>query len=391
MSEGRENRFEKAPRKVLAVLWGLFALALCVGVFFLGKAMRDEVKRGVERYIVLRERRPSSDIPQRPAKALAAMADGLERKFYPFRADADGYIMPSAVHKKPDLTVVFLGGSTTECMYMQEEERFPYLVGRQLEQALGLKVNTLNGGTAGNNTLHCVLALQGKVLPRKPQAVVLMECVNDLNYLMIVGDYWTSHATRGIVFDKDYGLVKSLLIEHFMGRTVQSTASSDEFAAQRGQKRTLDPAAMAAQYRKNLELFVFVCRQHGITPVLMTQFNRFTKTPEKNLLQQMQAIRDDWGVDFAAYRAAYMALQGTLRKVAAEQKVALIDLDALVPKDKEHMYDVVHLNATGAKLVAGIVAQRLPDILRLNAAKPLSGSEEPPRLPASQATGKEGI
>lgn len=35
-------------------------------------------------------------------------------------------------------------------MYMQEEERFPYLIGRMLERDLDLKVNTLNGGTAGN-------------------------------------------------------------------------------------------------------------------------------------------------------------------------------------------------------------------------------------------------
>ncbi len=364
MTQGRENRFEKAPRKVLAVLWGVLALALCLGLFFVGKALRDEVKRGVERYIVLRERRPSSDIPQRPSKELVAVADGLERKSYPFRADADGYLMPSAVHDKPDLTVVFLGGSTTECMYMQEEERFPYLVGRQLEKALGLKVNSLNGGTAGNNTLHCVLALQGKVLPRRPQAVVLMECVNDLNYQIFVGDYWTSHATRGIVFDKDYGPLKNFLIRHFMQRKTLAPSGEDEFAAQRGKKNTLDLAAMSSAYRKNLELFVYLCRQHGVTPVLMTQFNRFTEEPEENLLRQMQPTRDDWGIDFATYRKAYMALQDTLRAVAAEQKVGLIDLGALVPKDKALMYDVVHLNPKGARLVAEIIAQRLPGILK---------------------------
>jgi len=362
LSERRENRFEKAPRKVLAVLWGILALAVCLGVFFIGKALRDEVKRGVERYIVLRERRPSSDIPQRPATDLVAVADGLENKAYPFRVDADGYLMPSAVHDKPDVTVVFLGGSTTECMYMQEEERFPYLVGREMEKALGLKVNTLNGGTAGNNTLHCVLALQGKVVPRKPQAVVLMECINDVNYLMLVGDYWANHPSRGIVFDKQYGLVKSFLIKHFMQRDVIDNTVEDEFVAQRGKKSAADMAALAQAYRKNLELFVFVCRQQGITPVLMTQFNRYSEHPEENLLRQMKALAD-WGIDFASYRAAYMTMQDTMRKVAAEQKVALIDLDALVPKTKEYMYDVVHLNPKGSRLVADIVAAKLPDIL----------------------------
>ncbi len=364
MPKHSENRFEKNPKAVLGLLYGLVTIALLVGAFFLVKAVRDEAKRGVERYIVLRERRPSSDISQTPSKDLVSVADGLERKPYPFRVDADGYLMPSTVHEKADRTVVFLGGSTTECMYMQEEERFPYLVGRKLDQVLGLKVNTLNGGTAGNNSLHCVLALQGKVLARKPDAVVLMECVNDLNFLMILGGYWTPHASRGIVFDKEYGPVKSFILKHITGRNVLGKSAVDEFGQLRGQKRALDIPALVAEYRKNLELFVFVCRQHNITPVLMTQFNRFTEVPEENLLRQMQSIKDDWGQDFASYRQAYMAMQDAMRAVAAEQNVALVDLDARIPKTKEFLYDVVHVNAKGSALVADVVGSELAGILK---------------------------
>ncbi|MHC1701441.1 MAG: SGNH/GDSL hydrolase family protein [Humidesulfovibrio sp.] len=365
MSDKPANRFEKAPRTVLAALYAVLALALCVGLFFLVKAVRDEAKRGVERYIVLRERRPSSDIPQSPPDGLVAVADGLVKQKYPFRADADGYIMPSAVHQKPDLTVVFLGGSTTECMYMQEEERFPYLAGRMLEQNLGLKVNALNGGNAGSNTLHCLLVLQGKVLPRRPRAVVLMECINDLNFLMTVGDYWTPHASRGIVFDKEYNPVKTFILTHLADRKPLAADREDEFAAQRGHEKVLDPAVVTALYRKNLEHFVFLCRQHGITPVLMTQFNRFTLKPEENLMRQMKG----WAVDYPAYLRAYTALQDTLRAVAAEQNVALIDLDRLVPQTRQYMYDVVHLNSAGARLVAGIVAEHLARVLGPGAAK----------------------
>lgn len=368
MTEGRENRFEKAPRKVLAVLWGVLALALCLGLFFVGKALRDEVKRGVERYIALRENRPSSDIPQTPSTWLMTVSDGLERASYPFRVDNDGYLMPSAVHKDPDVTVAFLGGSTTECMYMQEQERFPYLVGRQMEQALGLKVNTLNGGASGNHTMHSVLALLGKVLPRNPQAVVFMECINDLNFLIAVGNYWSKHGTRGIIYDKEYGPVKSFLIEHFMHREVLVAKTDDEFAAQRGKQHPFNLDAIAKAYRKNLELAVFICRQNGITPVFMTQFNRFTEQPDEKMLRNMEGIIKN-GVDYATYRAAYMVFENIVRQVAAQQKVSLIDLDALVPKDKVHMYDVVHLTPKGARLVADIVSERLPGILNVGAQK----------------------
>lgn len=366
MSHKRENRFEKNPRAIMGVLYGLLTLALLVGAFFLVKAVRDEAKRGVERYIILRERRPDSDIPQRPGRELSELADGLEYKHYPFRADSDGFLMPSQVHQKPDLTVAFLGGSTTECMFMQEEERFPYRVGRQMETQLGLKVNSLNCGVSGNNSLHDILVLQGKVLAKKPQAVVLMECVNDLGFLVLMGSYWTPHATRGIVFDKEYGPVKTWIIRHLIGRKglEQQAYHTDEFAAQRGQLRTLDIPALQSSYRKNLELFVYLCRLHGIKPVLMTQFNRFTENPEPNLLKQMEHIERDWGTPYAAYRNAYRAMLDTVRDVAREQKVDLIDLDELVPKTKEYLYDTVHLSAKGSALVADIVAPRLAEILK---------------------------
>ena len=57
------------------------------------------------------------------------------QKPYVLRVDRQGFIMPSKIHDHPDLTIAFLGGSTTECIYVDEDNRFPYLVGRLLERA----------------------------------------------------------------------------------------------------------------------------------------------------------------------------------------------------------------------------------------------------------------
>ena len=54
--------------------------------------------------------------------------------------DADGFMIPSKIHEDPDVTIVFLGGSTTESASMNENVRFPYLVGRSLEARLGRTV-----------------------------------------------------------------------------------------------------------------------------------------------------------------------------------------------------------------------------------------------------------
>jgi len=355
------NRFEGNRKAVLGILYSFIGLALLVASFFSVKIVRDEANKGYERTLILREHRVSSDLSKPPPANLLLVADGLENKPYRLRTDESGFIMPSAIHEKPDASIVFLGGSTTECQFMDEELRFPYLVGRSLEAQLGKRINAYNSGRAGNNTLHSNLLFQGKVIPMRPRIAVLMEGINDLAFLAVFKDYWSPSATRGIIQNKEYNVFKRWIIEHMHGHTPVEEITNDEFSGTRGTPATnLTPEMVSSKYRKNIELFVYLCRQHNITPVLMTQFNRYTASPDDNVLRQMQG----WGVDYTAWRQAYEAMQDTLRAVAVEHKVALIDLERLVPKTREYMYDGVHLNANGAALVAALVAERLPEILR---------------------------
>lgn len=364
MKTSSTKRFENNRKLVYSLLFSGICLILIAVGLLLTKAVQDEVHRGYERYLVMREHRLSSEIAQAPDKKLLALADGLENRRYIIRTDENGYIKPSKIHKSPALSIVFLGGSTTECHYMDEEERFPYLVGRTLEGKLGKTVNSYNSGYPGNNSLHGLLLLQGKIISLHPQAIIFMECINDLTYQMALGDYWSRHPSRGILVDKEYNIIKTLIIRHLVGYKGMETVSKDEFANYRTPKENLQPELVAQRFRKNIELFVYICRLHNIKPVLMTQFNRLTEALPTNLEQQLVPVEKGWGLTYAEYRAAYAAINETLRQVAKEQKVLLIDLDHIVPKSAEYMYDIVHLNARGSHFVADVVAKRLAEILR---------------------------
>jgi len=95
-----------------------------------------------------------------------------------------------------------LGGSTTECVYVDEDNRFPYLVGRLLERQTHLKVNSYNAGRSGNNTLHCINVLINKVVNLEPDIVVLMENINDLAILMYDKTYWNNNPSRSPLIEK---------------------------------------------------------------------------------------------------------------------------------------------------------------------------------------------
>src|SRR5262245_48024822 len=105
-----------------------------------------------------------------------------EHPWVRLRTDARSYILPSFQYQNPDATIVFLGGSTTECSAVQEDLRFPALVSRLLAQR-GLKVNTLNAARSGS-TLHDVLnVLLNHVIADRPDVAVVMEASNDIGVL----------------------------------------------------------------------------------------------------------------------------------------------------------------------------------------------------------------
>lgn len=366
MARNTPNVFEARKKPLAVAFFAVIAALLVVGGLLLAKAVRDEMLRGGERYIQLREPRPFQDHSEEPSDETIRYSTGLEKKNYRIRVDEDGYIQPSRIHAKPDRSIVFLGGSTTECQYMGEEERFPYLVGRHLEKELGLKVNSYNTAKAGNNSLHSLFMLQAKVIPLKPKAVVIMECINDLNLLIHVGGYYRPHYNRGIIVNKEYNPVRNFLLS-FVRKTAEETFSAtDEFAAYRGAGPKLSLEEMCESYKRNLELFAFICRQQGITPVFMTQFNTLDAANFERLRASGMAetLEKRLGMSYAEYVRLYNAMNNVHRIVAQEQGAALIDLDRLIPKSTEYLYDIVHLNANGSRFAATIIAKALELVVR---------------------------
>lgn len=345
----------------------------------------------LKRYIRLREIPPGSKLSLTPDDAVLKTTDSLVKKPYRVDVDLDGFIEPSTIHQKPDLTIVFLGGSTTESMYVDANKRFPYLAGRRVEATLGLKVNSLNGGTSGNHTMHANLVLVSKVLPRRPDVVVLMEAMNDLGTMLLEGRYWNSNSSRSIVEAPAEALLNGsvsdgakLMLRNIFPNTfvafrraraglarlnhdaLQVIAPDDEFDARRGQSLSIDETAMRNDFRSSLVQFVQTARAWGAKPVLMTQASRITEKPDGIVLDAFRALERHNRVSYATYKRIYDSFNATTREVAATLDVPLVDLAADVEPSRKYIYDSVHLNEAGSDLVARLVAERLASLLHRN-------------------------
>lgn len=329
----KKNRFEKHPFVSILLINVVICLVLAfvlsvkfssnhqpkqsLKTILMHRYYSGIIDNNVGRYIKLRELTPNQTIIDRPSKSYLSKLDStyLVRQPYQLQTDQHGFIKPSDIHANPDLKIVFLGGSTTECRYMEAVERFPYLVGRALEATLGKKVNSYNGGVSANESKHSLNILFNKVLPLKPDIVVFMHNINDLVMLRSQGTYDYQNSLKSHIQTAD-NLFSQIEIPQVSGHW------SDE--------------DLKNAFRKNLLTFVAVARIHEIKPVLMTQASRDTE-----------------------HDALYHAFNGVIREVALQEKVTLVDLAGHIPPEKTYLYDHYHYTAQGSQLAAEKITLQL--------------------------------
>jgi len=373
-----ENWFHHNPKKTLVfvTLFLMLAAVFAAEQYLQFRNHRKGIVLSAEaeiRYIRLREYRPGTRFLMTLPKSHVPYTDNVFTKEYRFDIDKNGFIVPSQVYDHPDKVIVFLGGSTTECMFVDENHRFPYLVGKILEGETGAKINSYNGGMSGNNTLHAIDLLINKVIPLHPQVVVFMENINDLSTLLYEGTYWNENTARSPLETlRKTKLVGKLLKEMLFPELNQAyrglrerLASKpwDEFMGFRGKKLTFDKAKFVHEFAMNLQALICICQAHEITPVLMTQANRITEHPDPVVAAYIGRYGNDTGISYAQLKDLYDAFNDTIREVGRKNHVMVIDLAKEIPPNKQYIYDIVHFNDAGSEMAARIISARLKGLL----------------------------
>lgn len=278
-----------------------------------------------------------------------------ERPVVRFRTDERSYILPSFRFKNPDFTVAFLGGSTTECIVVHEELRFPARVSYLLEKKR-MKVNTLNAGKSGNSTHDAINVLINHVVQDKPDVVVLMEAWNDIGYLTQDMSYRRRMGEAYSFSDLVRFVLKRASTTFYVAALVRKWATwgrvklDTKYFVNEDYDREWQQLPRE-EYEKRLRVFVRVSRAFGIEPVLMTQ-------PGSNI---RNALTPNWG-DLKNQEV----FNHLIRKVGAEEGAVVIDLVRyLIENVKDWnqpmniFYDGVHVTDRGSEVYAEYIAERL--------------------------------
>lgn len=403
MESNRQYFYRRYPGLTMLVIMLLFGLVLLkvADVVLYSRALQkiaeaEKLKEEqpawvfspINRIIRLRELRPNMAGFVQPDKDYLAGTENLVDKKYFVHTDSNGFLINPLLPQYEKERIVFLGGSTTECLYVTEEKRFPFLVAEKIADQTGTKVTSKSSGVSGNNSMHSINILLNKVLPERPRVVVLMESINDLNVMLYEKTYWNKNVSRSLVMDtamvarynsvfpkekieKPEGLLKNVfpylslrynILKNQLAQHGKKTVVN-EWANTGSENVTFNPQQIEENFQSSIKTFVSVCRAWNIVPVLMTQQNRIVENPDKLVLKGFKPL-EERGISYAVYRQEYLRFNQIIRDVAAEEKVLLIDLDKMVPKKSEYIYDVVHVNDKGSELIADIVSNELKELFK---------------------------
>jgi hypothetical protein len=313
----------------------------------------------VYRSLHMREYSPSTNVTLQ-AVGHDISVDVLDSDTYTIKTDQNGFIIGPKDRDTNVLDIVFFGGSTVECAFVDDSLRFPYLVG----QALGIV--SRNAGYGGNHSFHSFNNLIGKGIPNQPKTVVLMHNINDLALLTKTGSYFEAPNNRRILnenrvdFQNGFKVrVQRLFsasvmatIPNIYGRITKASAAKnneiDEWAGYRSAEK-IDTAIIKMRFRNSLNSFIAVAKANQMEVVLMTQFNRMVLGDTE---VEAAIMKKNTNYTFAEYVGLYNDFNEIIRQTAAVQNVLLIDLAREIPQTKAYLYDAVHVNNAGSKLVA---------------------------------------
>ena len=192
-----------------------------------------------------------------------------------------------------------------------------------------------------------------------------MHNINDLSILLLEKSYWNKNPYRSPLIEEKpdwrtvgknlqetFQLARDLVIPNLYAALhrllhAHGQSQADEFRAVRGQKIEVNQDVLVREFTFNLQTFINICRARGITPVLMTMPSRLKEDPDPLIRRVMQRLEDQNGITYRDFKGAFDRFNQTIREVAAQNRVDLVDLAREIPQ-KSLMSDVVHFNPAGS-------------------------------------------
>jgi hypothetical protein len=284
----------------------------------------------------------------------------------------------AAKDRARELSVITIGGSTTECHFLSDSLTWPYLLGKRIADSVP-EFWLNNAGLDGQSTFGHIVMLNDYVKKLRPSVVVFLTGINDIetsspsfhDKLYQRGAYPDlKHFlfSNSEVLNLGLNLWRSMQARRFSNTTnglleldsVRRLVLPDSVMRARLDRQ----APFLAGYRQRLTELVDTCLAWHILPVLLTQPDQFGFGRDPLTGADLAAFPVDSTVNGQLLWEMLEEYNDVVRKLGADRGVPVIDLARLMPKNSLYFYDMSHFTNAGAEEVAGLLAPQMIRILR---------------------------
>lgn len=294
--------------------------------------------------------------------------DNHRQEYHPYLQ-----LVPSFDNRLNDTTayakrIFCLGGSTTE---------FPDRAGRdwpsRVEAILRKKngqqnIEVYNLGKGWYTSLHTLINYETNLRKYRPSAILIMQSLNDL--LQNADFSYMSHGAFREDYGHFYGPVNRIINRRSLWHYLRDVFSGLWYAAPR-KPITTDFFPGLKPYERNIRTIIELARFDGTKVILMTEpylMKRNLSEEELSAIRmiQVEAINDTMVWTSKTLLSGMEQYNNTLRRIAQEENLPLIELDKEVPKTLFYFRDEVHYQDTTFSLIAPFIADKLFEYLSLD-------------------------
>lgn len=289
-----------------------------------------------------------------------------------------GFRGPDTPHQfSKHLSIIAVGGSTTECHFLNDQKTWPFLLGKYLRHDLE-KTWINNAGLDGHSTFGHQVLLDDYVKKIKPKVVVFLTGVNDIEnegpsyfdnlttknaYPDFIHFLYNNsevinagvNIARGARAKKFNNTTQEMKIPGSMGDLLISQREIDERLAR--QENFLEG------YEARIAALMDTCKQNSIIPVFITQPCLYGKGIDSVTGVNLATAKVEEGMNGELLSALLGLYNDKIIEICETKAIPFIDLAAMMPKNSLYYYDQTHFNNEGAEMVARLVEEKMKGIL----------------------------
>jgi lysophospholipase L1-like esterase len=288
--------------------------------------------------------------------------------------------------------ILVLGGSATECLYLDQSETWPALIEKYLNEKSGKKFHVLNGGRSGITSQHHLVQVQ-KLLEKYKwiDLIIVMQGLNDLQYALSFEDSYRPK-DLSFIYEEAFWISPYKEITPLYRNTYLFKYLSKVKKAVFSHKLSQDPYGKTyVVWRKNrADAKEIINTKPNLSESLIDYQNTnqrmidHVKSQNKKIIFIPQPVVWDSKMapgfaelcwygwigksqfentgkyySFEVLEKMLHDFNNSLKQTCLTNEIDFIELDEKLGKDTTTFYDDCHFNEYGARRVAEIVSEHL--------------------------------